>query len=79
MVCLINLQCMLTRLLGVTPIIVSLVPIGACQCCFLCQKNWHQTEPIKCQCTTFFVWHCGFLACMWQFPGLRDLVNQGDY
>jgi hypothetical protein len=29
--------------------------------------------------TTFFVWHCGFLAHMWQFLGLRDLVKQGDF
>jgi len=29
-------------------------------------------------CTTFFVWHYGLLAHTWQFPGLRDLVKQGD-
>ncbi len=37
-------------------------------------------EPIKQfkMCATFFVWYCGFLARMWQYRHLRDLVKQGD-
>ena len=53
------------------------------QCHVSHQKNWRQSNKSAvfgyCRSrATFFVWHCRFLARMWQFPGLRDLVKQGD-